>query len=142
MNPVQGREQAGQRPVLVLSVDSINRLPLVVTVVVGTKGENVTRDEPFAKTHNLRALVIQAATLDKGLDALAKPEEILTPYVSAFRYPGGDVLSKPLAMRTGFGFAGSAKHEALLRDAFPSQPANVKQVNSQNRVLLYPSGSI
>src|ERR1043165_2214660 len=46
LNPVQGREQAGQRPVLVLSVNSINRLPLVVTVVVGTKGENVTRDYP------------------------------------------------------------------------------------------------
>jgi mRNA interferase MazF len=44
LNPVQGREQAGHRPVLVLSVDAINRLPLVVTVVVGTKGENVTRD--------------------------------------------------------------------------------------------------
>ena len=28
LNPVQGREQAGQRPVLVLSIDAINRLPL------------------------------------------------------------------------------------------------------------------
>ena len=46
LNPVQGREQAGDRPVLVLSVDAINRLPLVVAVVVGTKGENVTRDYP------------------------------------------------------------------------------------------------
>ncbi len=46
LNPVQGREQAGQRPVLVLSVDAINRLPLVVTVVVGTKGENISRDYP------------------------------------------------------------------------------------------------
>src|SRR5882724_4992272 len=46
LNPVQGREQAGSRPVLVLSVDSINKLPLVVTVVVGTKGENVSRDYP------------------------------------------------------------------------------------------------
>jgi mRNA interferase MazF len=46
LNPFQGREQAGQRPVLVLSIDAINRLPLVVTVVVGTKGENVTRDYP------------------------------------------------------------------------------------------------
>ena len=46
LNPVQGREQAGQRPVLVLSIDAINRLPLVVTVIVGTKGENVTRDYP------------------------------------------------------------------------------------------------
>jgi mRNA interferase MazF len=46
LNPVQGREQAGQRPVLVLSSDVINRLPLVVTVVVGTKGENIKRDYP------------------------------------------------------------------------------------------------
>ena len=46
LNPVKGREQAGQRPVLVLSVDAINRLPLVVTVVVGTKGENISRDYP------------------------------------------------------------------------------------------------
>lgn len=46
LNPVEGREQAGQRPVLVLSIDAINRLPLVVTVVVGTKGANITRDYP------------------------------------------------------------------------------------------------
>jgi len=46
LNPVQGREQAGFRPVLVLSADSINRLPLVVSVVVGTKGENMTRGYP------------------------------------------------------------------------------------------------
>jgi mRNA interferase MazF len=46
LNPVRGREQAGERPVLVLSINAINRLPLVVTVVVGTKGENVRRDYP------------------------------------------------------------------------------------------------
>lgn len=46
LNPVQGREQAGNRPVLVLSVDAVNMLPLVVTVVVGTKGANVSRDYP------------------------------------------------------------------------------------------------
>ncbi len=46
LNPVQGREQAGRRPVLVLSIDAINQLPLVVTWVVGTRGENVTRDYP------------------------------------------------------------------------------------------------
>ncbi len=44
LNPVQGREQAGQRPVLVLSVNEINQLPLVVAVVVGTKAENIRRD--------------------------------------------------------------------------------------------------
>lgn len=46
LNPVKGREQSGQRPVLVLSIDEINRLPLVVTVVVGTKGENISHDYP------------------------------------------------------------------------------------------------
>ena len=46
LNPVQGREQAGRRPVLVLSVNAINRLPLVATVVIGTKGENVARNYP------------------------------------------------------------------------------------------------
>lgn len=44
LNPTKGREQSGNRPVLVLSVDAINKLPLVVTVVVGTKGENFTKD--------------------------------------------------------------------------------------------------
>lgn len=44
LNPVQGREQAGERPVLVLSAEAINRLPLVVTVVVGTKGANIRRN--------------------------------------------------------------------------------------------------
>jgi mRNA interferase MazF len=46
LNPIRGREQAGYRPVLVLSIDAINKLPLVVTVVVGTKGENISRDYP------------------------------------------------------------------------------------------------
>lgn len=44
LNPVKGREQAGTRPVLVLSNDPINGQPLVVTVVIGTKGDRVTRD--------------------------------------------------------------------------------------------------
>ena len=46
LNPVKGREQSGRRPVLVLSIDLINKLPLVVTVVVGTKGENIKKDFP------------------------------------------------------------------------------------------------
>ncbi|MEH2142967.1 type II toxin-antitoxin system PemK/MazF family toxin [Nostoc sp.] len=46
LNPVLGREQAGTRPVLVLSIDAINEAPLVVTVIVGTKGTNIKRDYP------------------------------------------------------------------------------------------------
>ena len=46
LNPIQGKEEAGNRPVLVLSINSINDLPLVVTVVVGTKGKNIRQDYP------------------------------------------------------------------------------------------------
>lgn len=46
LDPVQGREQAGTRPVLVVSSDAINRLPLVVTVVVGTDAANISLDYP------------------------------------------------------------------------------------------------
>jgi len=46
LNPIHGREQARYRPVLVVSVDAINRQPLVVTVVVGTSAKNIARDYP------------------------------------------------------------------------------------------------
>ena len=46
LNPTRGREQRGRRPVAILSIDAINNLPLVVTVVVGTKGSNIDRDYP------------------------------------------------------------------------------------------------
>jgi mRNA interferase MazF len=46
LDPVRGRKQAGRRPVLVVSSDAINCLPLVVTVVVGTDAANVDRDYP------------------------------------------------------------------------------------------------
>lgn len=46
LDPTQGREQTGRRPVLVVSADAINRQPLVVTVVVGTDSQNVPRDYP------------------------------------------------------------------------------------------------
>lgn len=46
LEPTRGREQAGRRPVLVVSSDAINRQPLVVTVVVGTTGDHLARDYP------------------------------------------------------------------------------------------------
>lgn len=46
LSPTEGREQAGRRPVLVVSADAINRQPLVVTAVVGTDAKNVPRDYP------------------------------------------------------------------------------------------------
>ena len=43
LDPVKGREQAGYRPVLVVSSDLINALPLVVTVVPGTDAKNIPK---------------------------------------------------------------------------------------------------
>jgi len=44
--PTRGREQAGYRPVLVVSSDAINRQPLVSAVVIGTDAAKVPRDYP------------------------------------------------------------------------------------------------
>jgi len=46
LNPVKGREQAGRRPVLVVSADAVNAQPLGVTVVVGTDARKLERDYP------------------------------------------------------------------------------------------------
>jgi mRNA interferase MazF len=46
LDPIKGREQAGRRPVLVVSVDSINRQPLVAAVVVGTNAANLRHNYP------------------------------------------------------------------------------------------------
>src|ERR1017187_3091059 len=46
LDPIQGREQSGRRPVLVISSDAINRQPLVIGVIVGTDAANIQRDYP------------------------------------------------------------------------------------------------
>jgi mRNA interferase MazF len=46
LNPAIGREQQGRRPVVVVSRDSLNDLPLVVTVVPGTRGSKIRTDYP------------------------------------------------------------------------------------------------
>ena len=46
LDPIQGREQSGRRPVLVVSSDAINRQPLVIAVIVGTDAANIQRDYP------------------------------------------------------------------------------------------------
>jgi len=70
LNPIQGKEQAGTRPVLVLSIDVINQLPLVVMVVVGTKGENIRQDYPT----NVRV------STDERLIKIASPRHQLGNY--------------------------------------------------------------
>lgn len=46
LEPVQGRDLGGRRPVLVVSANSINCQPLVITVVPGTDSARVPRDHP------------------------------------------------------------------------------------------------
>ena len=41
LSPTRGREQAGHRPALVLSTNSINQLPLTVLVMIGTGAEHL-----------------------------------------------------------------------------------------------------
>ena len=46
LDPIQGREQSGRRPVLVVSSNAINRQPLVIPVIVGTDAAHIQRDYP------------------------------------------------------------------------------------------------
>ena len=82
LDPVRGPEQAGRRPVLVVSSDTINRLPLVVTVVVGTDAANISRDYPVnvrvtaaesGLPHDTVFLCFQVRSLD--------PSRFVTPEV-------------------------------------------------------------
>jgi hypothetical protein len=48
-----------------------------------------SQDDPFPKTHDVEESVAQAAKLHGDFTQFAKAAAVLTPYVSAFRYPGG-----------------------------------------------------
>lgn len=50
-------------------------------------------DIPFHKTHLLSPLVAQCVQIDPDFDVLADAAETLTPFATAFRYPG--VLIEP-----------------------------------------------
>ena len=46
-------------------------------------------DAPFPKTHDVEDLVGRAAVINPDFGKFAKAASVLTPYASAFRYPGG-----------------------------------------------------
>jgi mRNA interferase MazF len=108
LNPVIGREQRGRRPVVVVSNDRINGLPLVVSVVPGTKGINVRADYP----HSVRVpagegnlpeetvfMTIQMRALDHSRFQEA-PRGILSPsYMAQLE----QALAWTLALQTGAG---------------------------------------
>jgi mRNA interferase MazF len=56
LDPIKGREQAGKRPVLVVSSDNVNSQPLVITVVAGTDSKNVSRNYPT----NIRVSAVES----------------------------------------------------------------------------------
>ncbi len=58
------------------------------------------QDNPFPKTHDIEDLVKQASNLNPDFEILEKPAAILTPYASAFRYPGG--AEEPMPSREEF----------------------------------------
>jgi mRNA interferase MazF len=87
LDPTVGREQAGVRPVLVVSSDRVNSRPLVVMVVPGTDGRHVRADHP----HSVRVppddsgllretifLCFQTRALDPSR-FLANPDDVLSP---------------------------------------------------------------
>ena len=59
-----------------------------------------SKDDPFPKTHDIEDLVEQAAGIHPDFGKFAKAASVLTPYVSAFRYPGG--FDEPMPSREEF----------------------------------------
>ncbi len=51
---------------------------------------------PFEKTHDIRRLIELAAPVEKEFEPLADSAERLTPYATAFRYPGLEDEALPL----------------------------------------------
>ena len=64
------------------------------------KGWLQLQDEPFPRTHDIEELVNHAAKVDVGFRTFAHAAGVLTPYVSAFRYPGGS--NDPMPSREEF----------------------------------------
>ena len=91
LSPTQGREQAGHRPVLVVSSDAINRQPQKVRVVVGTDAGHVTREYPT----NARATAAETG-LPKDTVVLCfqlrslDPAQFVNPNTPAFEPRGQD----------------------------------------------------
>lgn len=59
------------------------------------KGFLASRDQPLRRVHDLVLLVEECADLDISFEELAEAAEILTPYGTAFRYPGNASEPQP-----------------------------------------------
>jgi HEPN domain-containing protein len=59
-----------------------------------------SNDEPFPRTHDIEDLVERASGANPDFSKFLKAASVLTPYVSAFRYPGG--FDEPMPTRAEF----------------------------------------
>jgi HEPN domain-containing protein len=64
------------------------------------KGWLTAKGNPFEKTHDIRRLVKQAAGGLPDFNGYINAAEVLTPYASAFRYPG--LTDDPMPSREEF----------------------------------------
>lgn len=59
-----------------------------------------SNDDPFPKTHDIEDLAARASGINPDFREFTKAASVLTPYVSAFRYPGG--FDEPMPTREEF----------------------------------------
>jgi molecular chaperone GrpE (heat shock protein) len=64
------------------------------------KGWLTAGSNPFERIHDLRRLIKQAVGVLPDFNNFSNKAEILTPYVSAFRYPG--LMDDPMPSRDEF----------------------------------------
>ena len=76
------------------------------------KGWLQSKDDPFPKTHDIKDLVKRASAINSDFGQFIQPATVLTPYVSAFRYPGG--FDEPMPSREEFDEA--LKHAQTIYD--------------------------
>ena len=69
-------------------------------------------DETIPRTHDIEDLVELSGRINPGFKAFAQAAETLTPYASAFRYPGG--FEEPMPSREEFDEA--LKHAQTIYD--------------------------
>ena len=82
------------------------------TVLSAVKGWLTASGVTVEKTHDLRRLIRQATGISPEFSQFANAAEMLTPYVSAFRYPG--LMDEPMPTREEFDIA--LKHAQAIYD--------------------------
>jgi mRNA interferase MazF len=86
LDPALGREQRGRRPVVVLTRDSLNQLPLVAVVVPGTSS-------PRAQAHHVTNVVVPAGEAGLTQDTVFLTFQVRAVDHSRFTDPPLGVLA-------------------------------------------------